>query len=351
MKLQAIDSLSRPNRFGELIPISQAESAKKFVERRLPIPDNLRVTEARLSSKIGIPGLPDGSQEMTWGIENGGVITNSYNGYNNKDAGIVRPGPSKKEKDRWAVESGKCRGDISSYSDLSSEEVSDCFVRLSRLMDMIEPPRSSSLTYLKSIEMVSSITDVSYTHRCMASVYKKDVWITARHCLESNAIADGIYILVDGKKSKIKEPSVRHCGANCDISFIDMSTPAQTTPPNIAINTSDLNWDTEIFVPGIQDGTRLRDKSDPSKYKYELMWSMVGSGYCRSYEIDERGCLIHTCSTISGFSGAPVYIYDENSKAVSLLAVHSGAKADGNNCIVKEKANYARITTKKGVPL
>ncbi|WLG82750.1 trypsin-like serine protease [Pseudomonas cucumis] len=359
LKLQAIDALSKPNRFREIIPIGEAESAKQFIEMGIPIPDKLRETEAiipRVSTESAlafvIRGLPPGSREITWGDDNGPKFTNSYTGgYGNSDAGTVKSGPSEAEKSRWALESGKCRGDISSYLDSDSEEAKNCFVRLSRLMDMVEPPSENSMTFLKSIGMVSSITDISYTHRCMASIYKKDVWITARHCLESTTITDGIYIIIDGKKNKIKESSVRRCGTNCDIAFIDMSTPAQITPPKIDMNTSDLSWDTEIFVPGIQDGTSLASNASPSDYKYNLMWSRVGAGYCRSYEIDERGCLIHTCSTLSGFSGAPIYVYDEKSKNVSLIAIHSGAKADGNNCVVKEKANYARITTKKGVPL
>ncbi|MNF96780.1 hypothetical protein D3C84_795800 [compost metagenome] len=90
-------------------------------------------------------------------------------------------------------------------------------------------------------------------------------------------------------------------------------------------------------------GTPVSKNIARQAYEETLMWSDVGRGYCRIRNV-YKGCMSHTCSTIDGWSGGPVYGHDNNH--VTLLGVHSGYSSEQVACSGKGDnmpTNYATL--------
>ncbi|TWC17347.1 MULTISPECIES: hypothetical protein [unclassified Pseudomonas] len=251
--------------------------------------------------------------------------------------------PTALELNIWGDQSEKCRGNKNVGGPPGSalrQNVMSCF-------EKFETTRFAKMGYSSfsdwgiyyGLNLVTSLVDESGLHKCMASYYSKDVWITAAHCISDS----NLYIVSDSSKTKIQKGSsgnVTLCTdhPNCDVAYISAKTFNQDTSQfNAHGNLADITPKTELFVPGIEiDSPILADGL--VILKDQLLWSPVGKSYCRYSDVEE-GCFSHACSTLTGFSGAPVYVLGKDKK-LTLIGVHSGEKI-GNVSCKKDGANYA----------
>ncbi|WP_170930014.1 MULTISPECIES: serine protease [unclassified Pseudomonas] len=281
-----------------------------------------------------------GSNQQTIGGNNIGPKFQNTDPFRNDISGVSR---SIAEKDllKLRTENKDCIGNFTSSTGnrrLTREQIYKCFVTLNTSFDKVMPKGS----YLDALDLLTSITITrDGTHSCMASFYDKDTWITAAHCVSYANIADGRSILINGKQIPITKTIVKSCGKpGCDVAFISSPTNVTDTAkyelrnPNLSL----LTEQSQILIAGIEEGSPILP-ADKSPYKSNLMWSDVGKGFCRIFRV-QSGCLSHTCSTLSGFSGAPIYWVNSSSSKIELIGVHSGESVEGMKCNDTE-SNYA----------
>lgn len=253
--------------------------------------------------------------------------------------------PEKIEK--WSFELKNCIGlggqDV--YSKHYKKEYDQCFMGLDETQKYLDERGLTQPSYLDGIKYLASIASRprgSFLHSCMASAYQPNKWITAKHCLTKNHIINGAYLIALGAQVKISQEMVSLCD-DCDIAVIDVSgiqalKPAGNEP--VVPATLSVKVEDEVFIAGIPEKTVLNDFS-PEGIAAQLRWSAVGLGFCRVFGIDDK-CLTQTCSTIRGFSGAPVYKFNSVTSRVEILAVHSGVDNEMSSCPGQaEGVNYA----------
>lgn len=240
-------------------------------------------------------------------------------------------------------ETKNCLGEKNSTKGLKAvdrESVMNCFQMLDYdFFEQMGYKDNKPLGLYRSLEFVTVIVNEAGRHHCMASIYKNNAWVTAEHCLKSSAINSGIYILTGDSRIKIRKEDIRICiEKNCDIGLILAPTPSITDELIVSTeNTREIHLRTDLLIPGIESGTPVFS-NNKNNSRSMLMWSHVGKGYCNAYKV-ERGCVSHTCSTLTGFSGAPVYIEDAQKK-IRLVGIHSGNTSDSVQCKTKH-TNYA----------
>jgi hypothetical protein len=82
---------------------------------------------------------------------------------------------------------------------------------------------------------------------------------------------------------------------------------------------------TTLFIPGIEVGTAIPEKNIDGAGK-KMMWSKIQNA-CIPYEV-KHGCISYTCSTLKGFSGAPVF--SVRGAEIRLIGVHAGGQVGGS---------------------
>ena len=280
-----------------------------------------------------------GATQQTVGSNNVGEKYQNKAPFRNELTGKAGVIP-KEEMIRLRAENKNCIGTFTSSTgeNLPRDQIYRCFVTLNTPFIKVLPKGG----YLDALDLQTSIINVKDgTHSCMASYYRDGLWITAAHCLSEANVLSGRSILSSGKPVVITKDRVHMCGSpGCDVAFVNAPTPAIDAAKYELIK-SDLSRLTEksrIFIPGMEEGMSVV-ASDKSAYKNNLMWSDVGKGFCRIYRV-QNGCFSHTCSTLSGFSGAPVYWVDAPGGKIELLGIHSGESVDGISCS-ETGSNYA----------
>jgi len=247
------------------------------------------------------------------------------------------------ELERKRDEAKDCLGQQTISSALSSadrEAVFRCFEKFDvALYKKMGYENKDGLKLYQALKYVSTIVNNDGTHECMASIYKENLWITAKHCLIESKIDNGIYLLIGDSRIKITRDNSRHCSIYpCDISMIRAPTPAFSNDLVVnALNDKTLNIRTPLLIPGIEAGSPdyVNGKNITQT---NLMWSHVGKGYCNVYKVEDS-CISHTCSSLSGFSGAPIYAQDQQNN-IRLVGIHSGDLQDLVRCSSK-RTNYA----------
>lgn len=324
-----------------------ANNIHEYLERtnkRLPIPSSLLIGKPDLRYLINVPMSP----MQAFSEDNGrhlysGEGYSFYNEYSKEYLGK----PDLIELSIMGAQSKACKGFLSlSATPESKKDIEDCFLSKDIRMEILAGRNVDYKNYLSAIKLVTSITRNNGQHICMASFYQKNKWITAKHCLVRTNIELGANLLLPNRSLRIKRTDIDYCNeTGCDVAIINL--PTSDILGNSILNTSpdlkSINPKTEIFIPGIVQRTPLAKGIDRKTYESMLLWSDVGKGYCRIRNIYE-GCISHTCSTIDGFSGAPVYNYEKNKGEITLLGIHSGFSAEPVSCKGKgdkSATNYA----------
>lgn len=249
------------------------------------------------------------------------------------------------EKEKMAVEAANCAPGINSTGGESvlRKEIMTCFQKFDeKFFDDMGYTNVSSRGIYDGLKYVTSLVDENGYHQCMASYYAEGVWITAAHCVSEVQIDSGLYVLASNIKVKLElsgDISVKLCGiSKCDVAFIYAPTPQIDSSRFVAVgDLAQLTSKTPILVPGIELGSPVVRESTKI-FNESLMWAPVSKGYCRAY-IVEVNCISHTCSTLTGFSGAPIYMEDSQ-RRIHLLGVHSGEKSAVVSCKAVD-ASYA----------
>lgn len=299
----------------------------------------------------------DDWQKHTYAGNNAPAIVKKFKDFKNNQLDYFKKKPlTDLEILDWKIESDGCIGELNTSTNPKHDSrISKCFDWLDKTKILAYPETSSKNTYLRGLSTVSSIVNKSDEHQCMASVYKIGIWVTARHCLtikddHLKTPSERMYLIISGSRMEIKKSSIKTCDDNnkCDIAFIKMNTGRVTSDeaPLLTYKKDFLDRDTKILMPGLAVKEYLSGKFEPAIYRQELLWSPYGKGFCRSMQVESNGCLIHTCSALVGFSGAPLYAYNETSGKLVLIGVHSGTDPEKNACEDKSGASYARTLAK-----
>ncbi|VVM47571.1 hypothetical protein PS639_00607 [Pseudomonas fluorescens] len=282
----------------------------------------------RLESKLPYYGkLPKGSNEQTTGEGNGPEIYTPNSTFEN-DYSVTTISLPSGSYSSMKSESEGCLGNLRATAgpkDPERAEVYKCFRFLNdELYDAVVSRKDFG--YLSALPLLASIVGDDSKHICMASFYKEGVWITAKHCVTTLRLSKGINLVVGNELIKIMKEKVSWCsGSFCDVGFISAKTPVvdlnnlELQNPNLAA----VNWGAEIFIPGIEEGESIDRKAPMNSFRAQLMWSDVGRGYCKAFKV-KKGCINHTCSTLNGFSGAPVYWIDKKDRKIQLIGIHTG---------------------------
>ncbi|WP_417312045.1 hypothetical protein [Ectopseudomonas khazarica] len=274
------------------------------------------------------------------GYENGYTFKNEVSGYEAK----LPQG----EVDMMRVEAKDCLGRRKRSGvegSVDRAKVYKCFVFFNRdLFKEMGYKNSAYLQYLITLSLLTTIVDRKGNHVCMASYYDKNTWITANHCVTDTWIESmGISILANGKKVPITKAMRRECAKQslgCDVARIIAPTPNVSTD-NIVLRgarSTIVTEKTDLFIPGIEVETPIYTESGVS-FDRALMWADVGKAYCRVYKV-EAGCFSHTCSTLTGFSGAPVYLVNAEDQKIYLIGIHTGDDQQDVSCKTSG-TNYA----------
>ncbi len=214
------------------------------------------------------------------------------------------------------------------------QEVMKCFQKFDEKFFRDLGYGSAGRGIYDGLGFVNSLVNNNGDHKCMVSYYAEGIWITAAHCVSESLLRAGLYIVANGIKVKIeksKNGNVSLCRANrCDVAFINAPTPVVNKSRFVADGDLKLlNANTPILIPGIEEGSPIV-RGATVMLSENLLWAPVGKGYCRAFMVEE-GCLSHTCSTLSGFSGAPMYLQD-NQRRINLVGIHSGEKSSIVSC-------------------
>ncbi|WP_460136071.1 trypsin-like serine peptidase [Pseudomonas sp. S1_E04] len=311
----------------------------KQSDPRITTYSNGFINDLNTSKAYSIKTDPSATQQTISG-NNIGSKYQKVDPFRNELSGLSRAIP---EQDllKFRVDSKDCIGLIVSSTGskrLTRERIYQCFVTLSSPFIKVVPEGG----YLDALNLQTSITiSRDGTHSCIASFYNKNTWVTAAHCVSEANIIDGRSILSGGKPIPITESMIKICKKpGCDVAFVTASTNIvdisryELYNPNLLL----LTEQSQILIPGIEEGIPII-LSDKTPYKLNLMWSDVGKGFCKIYRV-QNGCFSHTCSTLSGFSGAPVYWVNAPSGKIELIGIHSGESIDGIKC-KKTDSNYA----------
>lgn len=184
--------------------------------------------------------------------------------------------------------------------------------------------KESTIIYNRIKDRITSIT-FKDNHLCMASYVGGEKWVTAGHCFLGNqAPYENHKILLD-KPYSIK---VIKCNApNCDIALVEAigGKFSGKLPVQLDSDLTSISDKTPLFMPGIEIGTKIPG-GNIQGVPQVVMWSKIKNA-CIPYEV-KRGCIAYTCSTLTGFSGAPVYSVDADNP--KLVGVHSGVELDGS---------------------
>lgn len=243
------------------------------------------------------------------------------------------------------LQSENCRGFLSIGNSKEAEEaIENCFVAKDRRMELLAG-KNADYGYLRALNLVTAIVDKDDEHACIASVYRKNTWITAAHCLERNDISYGRYILLPNGPKLIGKDDITLCKGICDVATIKAETPdiPEVSRLNVTPNLKGIRPNTQIFLPGLVQGSKISKNIDRKALEENFMWSDFGMGYCRVRHV-YNGCISHTCSSIDGWSGAPIYSYEGD--RINLLGVHSGVTIGAVSCYNKgdkQPTNYATL--------
>ncbi|MEW5714062.1 hypothetical protein AB1462_17075 [Pseudomonas sp. SB113] len=280
-----------------------------------------------------------------------------------KVLGVVIPLEIEEERLKQSID---CKGELN--DGLQILQIAKCFTSLSNAVLKITPYVSIDKTYTRGLSSLSSLVTTSDIHRCDVSVVRSGLWITAKHCLDDvKWNLDILRIVVENKKVKIIKAVPANCQQQpCDIAYLYAETPTSAEIPTILSKEVEIRWDNPIFIPGIPYGAKLAGIFEPesiysneavspsyAKLRYNdlVMWSPYNEGFCMSLMKDNASCIIHTCSTVRGFSGAPIYRYDQEKDKIILIGIHSGADGELNKCeVTSKKVNYAKLITAEDLP-
>ncbi|MBY8945172.1 trypsin-like serine protease [Pseudomonas sp. SH10-3B] len=224
---------------------------------------------------------------------------------------------------REAVRIGCRGGDAFSTNTVSADAVLNCFQRNNG------EDKSGEAIYNSLKGKVTSIT-YNGMHFCMASYVGKLKWVTAAHCFLGKASPYDNYKILLDRPYDIK---VTVCDKkNCDVALVEPSGMEGFDEGYTPLNTSlaTISSKTQLFVPGVEINTPIPGNNIDGVSEV-IMWSKIKNA-CIPYEV-RSGCIAYTCSTLTGFSGAPVYAVKNNS--VSLVGVHSGGGL-GGECAAME---------------
>lgn len=360
IKYQAemIDIMTRPGTISKLrLGNDSAEKISVAIKSGKPVSDEAIIKPAEISYTIAERLREIILREtMTYGPSGGLNVLKNLPAFKNELYGVSETIPES-EILRMEKEAEGCRNNMATITPSAVKKyIGTCFTSLNDVAAIVSPISSEGKTYLKSISLVSSMINSKNEHLCVVSVYKDGVWITAKHCLPESQQGLDRYIISNKVRNKIDWSKVRRCKKQaCDIVYIDMETPdiSQQNMPVVNQSIKKLNWETEIFIPGVvyeEDMSySLSEYSKSSISNINFLWSPVGYGFCRALDISKNSCFSHACNTVQGFSGAPIYTYNETSRAIELIAIHSGRDKDSNNCTEKAKTNYAHLTNFEGM--
>jgi hypothetical protein len=324
------------------IAIDKLREILERTQRRLPTPPELLIGPP--NSAAALQGVMIPKSLYSW--SNGRPLYSGKYSFFNEYTGKIYGRPHSHTLRQWDDESRRCKGFLSvSSSEESKRDVENCFVAKDFRLEMLAG-RYAEYRYLRSLSLITTLIRKDETHSCMASVYKKNLWITAKHCLPDPAIDYGIYILLPDGSRLITRDDVTPCTKpRCDTATIKATTP--DVPEMAILNiTPDLNGlrpDTNIFIPGMVQSSSVSKNIDRKSLEESIMWSDFGKGYCRIRNV-YHGCLSHTCSSIEGWSGSPVYAFEGDQ--IKLLGIHSGADVNKVSCINKGDkvpTNYATL--------
>lgn len=318
---------------------------REFLERTqrgLPIPSTL------LTGLPNISFLDKAVMSPLQGFSttNGRKLYSGNYSFFNEYAAKYYGKPTDFELMEMDLQSRRCRGFLTlSDSAKAKEAIENCFVAKDRRMELLAG-KYAQYGYLRALNLTTVIVNKDDSHVCVASVYRKDTWITAKHCVPSTNLAYGLYILLPSGPKLLKQTDVRLCNKpGCDVAIIEAETPE--TPEVAALNNApDLKAvrpGTAIFLPGLVQSFKVSKNIDRKSLEENFMWSDYGMGYCRIRNVYE-GCMSHTCSSIDGWSGAPIYSYDKDK--INLLGVHSGFSVGLVSCVNKgdiQPTNYATL--------
>jgi hypothetical protein len=308
-----IDSLLTRN-------LRELEKTNYGQSRRL---DFLERDEARIKADLIAMGFDTKGLEMSIGFEEG---SDAVENLQPSHRGLIP------DLDREAAE---CQGGMDDFNGPLGQKAMDCFVGLDASKYKISHYNPDRKTYLKGLRFVGSIVDQQDRHLCMVSIYKQGVWITAKHCLDGKKLKRSNYLKSADGKTKIE--AVRFC-KDCDVAFIDLPTPQLTDTdfPKVGIP---IVMQDPIFMPGIVLHDSLANVSKQEEFDLKYIWSEIGKGYCKAIKIYKNGCMVHGCSAVPGFSGAPMYIYKDDQ--LQLVGILSGANGEKNECSYLGSINYS----------
>ncbi|WP_156339466.1 hypothetical protein [Pseudomonas nunensis] len=322
----------------EEIAYKQDMIEPKLIEKELAADKALRSIERRTTTSL----LERNSNVRSFHISDDAKMTIGVAGGKKAIEKLV-PNVDIDELNRMIAEARHCEGEQKELSVITQAQVRSCFINSSEA-------KSEDLSYLESFRYLSSLVDTRFRHKCIVSVFGDGVWITAGHCVPKDFMKYGLSILVDGRFVELTQNSVRQCSSvNCDIAFISIKTPSgiKSGIPKPVNTSKDDYWNAEIIVPGLPQGTNVTELRDRDNYTKALLWGPVGQAFCRIIKDPNNGCIVHGCSTLTGFSGSPLYQKTKTADGYELAGIHSGtnlskeaALTDGK-CDAGISINYA----------
>ena len=224
------------------------------------------------------------------------------------------------EKIMAEAKSSGCRGgDSVSINAVEPRKVLNCF-QINNGTDLL-----TEKVYNLVKRGITSIT-FKEAHLCMATYKGEGKWLTSAHCFADQRTPYKDYKLLLDKPYPIK---VRLCMLdNCDLALVEPVGGPNVTS-GLEPTYEDLTkvyYSTTLFVPGIEERTLIPGNNQSGVDKV-IMWSKIKSG-CIPYEV-KIGCVYYLCSTLEGFSGAPVFSVDGSN--ARLIGVHAGGQP-GKQC-------------------
>ncbi|RJX78948.1 trypsin-like peptidase domain-containing protein [Pseudomonas sp. LS-2] len=206
---------------------------------------------------------------------------------------------------------------------------------------------SGQISFNKIRDSLASLTYKS-SHRCIAVYMGEGEWLTARHCISelSGNYVDLRLITPDGN---FRVDKVINCvESGCDYVWIRPygTSYSKSVPARLGVEAiSKISASDELFIPGIEEKESIPGGSFAGVQK-AMKWTRY-TRTCIAIKV-RRGCLTHTCSTVQGFSGAPVFAFQDG--VAYVVGIHLGV--DKENVCNDGGRNFAvsinRIKGSKG---
>lgn len=180
---------------------------------------------------------------------------------------------------------------------------------------------------------------------CTGLLLSKTLVLTALHCNPKVAFfSDGSVRSI----LKVKK-CVPHTNEYCDYAFLTIQAVRFNPTPVIYRNPTQGH---PLWIPGYAVEKVRGDLVGTDNPKPKLKWEKFNKSTC-IVEYVRKGCFIHMCQVMSGYSGAPIIDVDETMypQTINVVGIHVSSHLSDTSCSLDRLNPKSKVRRNFGYPI